>query len=1105
MGKRSSVVIGLGGSGSYVVRYLRNKYAEKGIINDGHPGPKNVHYLCIDSWKDESDKSIFRKEADLKTTGLCPEFLEVGIDSENYNKYLNDNGSQFPQISRWLPKNSLATIASPQHGAGQWRALGRLIFYHNLTKAGGIQQTINNLIDYVKQKQDELRGEGTSIDNGIDFYLVYSVAGGTGAGMFMDLAILIKKLIQEKGMETALNQINHYAFMPNVFKDKVGDKFLPRIMANGYGSLVDFELMHKAERTKSGLNFPQRSNVQNQPLYVWNYNFGTPKTWSMQNTDRPWTGVNLISKRHNQSDTDVKAVVAETLYLIFDDSEFGEALKGVQSNRLTGSDNAYESSVITNNKTIIFKRELQTIYSTFGLSFIRFDRASLVQKAANMLGRFFVDNYILRKSALSETKKNEILGESFLRYEDLTVALKEGSGQFSVPQLIGILDQGGNMASYLEGFSKYEEMSAKEFEENYEKAKQKLNNGELEIRLKNTALRLIPDWKKQMQESLSDWINKYGLMAASELCRELKSKLEKSVDQMRKILDQLREFVKASNPLFDRLYDAESLAFGSFRKDAMEIVRGQLKRECNSDIQDILNSKYVECIIGVYNQLIKILGSKEARQSLDGSCEEFTVWARELSEKFGKESEVLSRQAKGDETYCVSIQRTIKDEEIKTELWNLVNRSAIDRDEINFSYNNLSKLYSDLGEDIFTVYDTDFAKSGLDRMNLGKLVSILIPTQENSRLPFDKNNVVENLKKTITNHLDCSNTSQTIQQRGKILEDFGKNIKITEILEKDFDTPKRDNYYTQLVNKASLLFERTTNANIVNQNQARFAKPSNYLGIHKGDLRFSDRIETDISAKHSDGILQSRDANEDNIFIYKDLTSLPACFYNELGSLKEGYESHDNFAKRDLVHFDFAYFKNEMLDLCYVDPDLATFIEENASKIILAIVLKIIAYDKANDTLRFIFQGSRILLGMDLYNVINYLHGQPEILANIHELLNQQIRLIKERGDKMKAIQLVNSLRLFRMRINETIQGNPNDSPLFKLVAETLIPMAEKLVSYAEITTPPIKAQVDELWAKYLGNVSDESAIKQNIDNYKFAVDSWYETCSPTLPIPVIK
>lgn len=195
------LIIGLGGTG------CRALIETKGYIQlTCKDSEKNVAYLAFDTCK-----------GDLTTYKSSAETGEVTLDSHTEQKFLDPDGvaimlapafiattmSTHPEIFEWIDTNLV--VPGDGKGANHVRQAGRLLLWNNMqTIHDAIHDTIISLVS----------GSGDVIE--FTVYLLTGISGGTGSGTFLDMAYLIRSIMQEIGGKVATSKLYGYFFMPDI-------------------------------------------------------------------------------------------------------------------------------------------------------------------------------------------------------------------------------------------------------------------------------------------------------------------------------------------------------------------------------------------------------------------------------------------------------------------------------------------------------------------------------------------------------------------------------------------------------------------------------------------------------------------------------------------------------------------------------------------------------------------------------------------------------------------------------------------------------------------------------------------------------------------------
>ncbi len=209
-----TLIIGIGGSGKLVCKFLKRYFAERfpqAWLNPATKLPSVLDILIIET---EPGK----EKEELNITGL-PDVQTISsyIDEQTLKamqtKAFKDNN---PDIANWL--FSPLPVKEIIGGAGQVRQAGRLAFFRHRTAYGKIQKAITTSLESIKSDEaiglcSHLSQGGIQIpDRTPRCYIVSSVCGGTGSGMLLDIA----GIVTNAGVRT-----NLVAFLPKMFESNI--------------------------------------------------------------------------------------------------------------------------------------------------------------------------------------------------------------------------------------------------------------------------------------------------------------------------------------------------------------------------------------------------------------------------------------------------------------------------------------------------------------------------------------------------------------------------------------------------------------------------------------------------------------------------------------------------------------------------------------------------------------------------------------------------------------------------------------------------------------------------------------------------------------------
>ncbi|MDL5205245.1 tubulin-like doman-containing protein [Streptomyces sp. ALI-76-A] len=126
------------------------------------------------------------------------------------------------EVSGWLPPRTGEPKVTPlRNGAGQLPTVGRAALFGTLRNGlDSVMGPLLQAIDAISRSGGELSQLGGGPMSGCDVFVAYSVAGGTGAGLFLDYLHLIGEAFRAKNFTGA--RIYPLVVMPSAFPPSAG-------------------------------------------------------------------------------------------------------------------------------------------------------------------------------------------------------------------------------------------------------------------------------------------------------------------------------------------------------------------------------------------------------------------------------------------------------------------------------------------------------------------------------------------------------------------------------------------------------------------------------------------------------------------------------------------------------------------------------------------------------------------------------------------------------------------------------------------------------------------------------------------------------------------
>lgn len=227
-----TLLVGLGGTGKEVLLRFRRLVVERYGSLAALPFLQFVH---LDTDRTTTAKEQYNlKSSDDPLHELVrfdpAERIDLTIEggTGQYTEHIN----AYPQIKRWFPSNGkIASLGNLDQGAGQIRLASRLGLFHapNYANLGvRLEQVRTRLGDPgILSKVADLGFQFNP--QGLDIFVVCSIAGGTGGGTFLDLGFLLRQFFPNAATVGIL-------MLPSFFRGYAGGE---RVRANGYAALVE--------------------------------------------------------------------------------------------------------------------------------------------------------------------------------------------------------------------------------------------------------------------------------------------------------------------------------------------------------------------------------------------------------------------------------------------------------------------------------------------------------------------------------------------------------------------------------------------------------------------------------------------------------------------------------------------------------------------------------------------------------------------------------------------------------------------------------------------------------------------------------------------------
>ena len=390
----NNIVIGLGGTGGNIIKFLKRK-----IELNSHVNKENVFidYLYVDSdmslINNKSEWKILGKDISLGNSNIIPlEYQDMNAifaNPDNYRHITNWLGDR----DDWKPVLANFTGMGKVYGQ-QKRRLGRFLFASSADK---FSTSVDNVVQSLQDKSEI---------TDTTFYICSGISGGTGSGSLIDSIVQIKKLYPN-------SEILLFLFIP---ERNPGDKDAGNYHLNAYATLKELNDLSTGVWKPHDLTSPRGDRTTENSFFKKAYII---------------TDENQNSVRLNASSDKPEEALADFIHQrVVGSSEF---IKKIEDSENIKAGAETESS---DSKNPIPVRSRSFI--TFGIKRVIFPqeeiREYLTYKSSySLLLSLLYNNWNEQKSAFIDENKslniNQVLDDNFrtrIKFTDKTLTLAEG-------------------------------------------------------------------------------------------------------------------------------------------------------------------------------------------------------------------------------------------------------------------------------------------------------------------------------------------------------------------------------------------------------------------------------------------------------------------------------------------------------------------------------------------------------------------------------------------------------------------------------------------------------------------------------------------------------
>ncbi len=297
---KKTIIMGLGGTGDWVLTFLKSRlysaYGEQEVKRD-------VQFLLVDTIHAKTRESAFvsdNKKFQVQSVidqheEEVAHLGEVRVESNEYLALTGEIHSVAASIQEgqdahtkhlnWFTADYYlralpAAAMNITDGAGQWRQFGRLALVLSAER-GEFSKRVERLIE----------AANVPAGDSLMFYLVSSLAGGTGAGTILDAAALVRDIATKAGKKV---WVVGFLVLPSAFSRVLGDNTMRvteiRSFA-AYRELLRFQTQ-AGQGVPFGIQYSLNKRVSvTTKLFDTVFLFDASTDWRDLSEVPPWSGI----------------------------------------------------------------------------------------------------------------------------------------------------------------------------------------------------------------------------------------------------------------------------------------------------------------------------------------------------------------------------------------------------------------------------------------------------------------------------------------------------------------------------------------------------------------------------------------------------------------------------------------------------------------------------------------------------------------------------------------------------------------------------------------------------------------------------------------------
>ncbi len=217
-----TMIVGLGGSGKKILTRLKTRF-----LKDFGEVPDNVRLVSFDIDPYEEVDTLGEQGVRLTPN---EEFFDIGnVPAGDIVRQIRSKKEVYPELRTWLDPEIPLQESNLRRGGQQNRQLGRLALFWNLQT-----RNMRNVLEGKYLQLREPKGAAgiaeKRLSNTVVVYILGSLAGGTGGGMIIDTAFVVRDIANSMGLADDTSIVG-VLILPRVFDMVKQEAIQPNALA----------------------------------------------------------------------------------------------------------------------------------------------------------------------------------------------------------------------------------------------------------------------------------------------------------------------------------------------------------------------------------------------------------------------------------------------------------------------------------------------------------------------------------------------------------------------------------------------------------------------------------------------------------------------------------------------------------------------------------------------------------------------------------------------------------------------------------------------------------------------------------------------------------